>query len=184
MSVKKQEMPAYDPRGIQGQGLAYATSNRGGCHVRAYLISPEILGLPEKLDRFTLDGKPKWTKIFQDLTAFIDSTGLCLFTSFAMGAEDYGNMVQAATGMEWTAEEVMKAGDRIWNIEKLFNLESGVGPDQDTLPPRLLKEPIEEGPSVGEVTRLDQMLPEYYDLRGWDENGIPTQAKMDELGIK
>ena len=100
-----------------------------------------------------------------------------------MGAEDYGNMVQEATGMEWSAEEVLKAGERIWNLEKLFNLAAGVGPDQDTLPPRLLKEPIEEGPSVGEVTRLDEMLPEYYELRGWDENGIPTQAKKDELGI-
>jgi len=84
MVVKKQELPAYDPRGIRGQGLQYATSNRGGCHVRGYMISPEILGLPQKLDRFAIDGKAEWVKIFQDLTAFIDSTGLCLFTSFAI----------------------------------------------------------------------------------------------------
>lgn len=183
MSVKKQEMPAYDPRAIQGQGLSYATSNRGGCHVRGYLISPEILGLPEKLDRFTTEGKDVWTKIFQDLSAFIDASGLCLFTSFAMNAEDYGAMVEAATGDKWSAEEVLKAGERIWNIERIFNMAAGVGADQDTLPPRLLKEPISEGPSVGEVTRLDEMLQGYYALRGWDEGGVPTQEKIDELGI-
>ncbi|NMR95852.1 aldehyde ferredoxin oxidoreductase, partial [Vibrio parahaemolyticus] len=86
MSVKKQELPAYDPRGVQGHGLEYATSNRGGCHVRGYMISPEILGSPEKLDRFTLEGKAEWVKVFQDLTAVIDSLGVCLFTSFALGA--------------------------------------------------------------------------------------------------
>jgi len=184
MSVKKQEMPAYDPRAIQGQGLQYATSNRGGCHVRGYLISPEILGLPEKLDRFALDGKATWTKIFQDLTAFIDSSGLCLFTSFAMGADDYATMVEAATGMKWDAAEVLKAGNRIWNLERLFNLAAGVDPSQDTLPPRLLNDPIAEGPSAGHVTRLAEMLPEYYDLRGWSPEGIPTAATLRELGIE
>ena len=93
MSSKKQEMPAYDPRGVQGQGLSYATSNRGGCHVRGYMISPEILGSPEKLDRFTTNGKATWTKIFQDLTATIDSLGLCLFTSFALG---HPNMLECS----------------------------------------------------------------------------------------
>ena len=106
MSVKKQEMPAYDPRGIQGIGLNYATSNRGGCHVRGYMISPEVLGLPELLDRFATDGKDVWTKIFQDLTAFIDSSGLCLFTSFALGAQDYADLLNGVTGWSITAEDV------------------------------------------------------------------------------
>ncbi|MDH7480125.1 MAG: aldehyde ferredoxin oxidoreductase family protein, partial [Syntrophomonadaceae bacterium] len=100
MSVKKQELPAYDPRGIQGHGLEYATSNRGGCHVRGYMISPEILGLPEKLDRFSIEGKATWVKIFQDLTAAIDSLGLCLFTSFALGAEEYAQLFNAAAGTD------------------------------------------------------------------------------------
>lgn len=183
MSVKKQELPAYDPRAIQGQGLQYATSNRGGCHVRGYLISPEIIGMPEKLDRFSLEGKAQWCKIFQDLTAAIDASGLCLFTSFAMGADDYAAMIAAATGIPMTAEDVLVAGDRIWNMERLFNLAAGVDPSQDTLPSRLLKDPIVSGPSEGNVTRLSEVLPEYYELRGWDATGIPTDAKKAELGL-
>lgn len=184
MSVKKQELPAYDPRGIQGQGLQYATSNRGGCHVRGYLISPEILALPEALDRFELEGKPAWTKIFQDLTASIDSLGLCLFTSFALGAQDYADLTNAVVGTNLTAEDVLEVGDRVWNIEKLFNLASGVGPEQDTLPVRLLEEVIPDGPSKGWVTKLSEMLPEYYEVRGWTEGGIPSDEKLAALGLK
>ncbi len=183
MSVKKQELPAYDPRAIQGQGLQYATSNRGGCHVRGYLISPEILGLPEKLDRFTIEGKAAWVKIFQDFTAFIDSSGLCLFTSFAMGAGDYAAMTNAVIGTEWTADDVLLAGERIWNLERVFNLDAGVDPSQDTLPKRLLEDPIAEGPSKGNVARLSELLPEYYELRGWSTDGIPTQERKGLLKI-
>jgi aldehyde:ferredoxin oxidoreductase len=183
MSVKKQELPAYDPRAIQGQGLQYATSNRGGCHVRGYLISPEILGLPEKLDRFTIEGKAAWVKIFQDFTAFIDSSGLCLFTSFAMGAGDYAAMTNAVIGTEWTADDVLLAGERIWNLERVFNLDAGVDPSQDTLPKRLLEDPIAEGPSKGNVARLSELLPEYYELRGWSTDGIPTQERKGLLQI-
>ena len=183
MTVKKQELPAYDPRGIQGHGLQYATSNRGGCHVRGYMISPEILGVPEKLDRFSLDGKPKWTKIFQDLTAAIDSVGLCLFTSFAMSADDYANTYNAVCGTDLTGADFIQSGERIWNLEKMFNLKAGIDPSQDTLPKRLLKEPIPGGPSKGWVHKLGELLPDYYKLRGWDTNGIPTAEKLKELGI-
>lgn len=183
MSVKKQELPAYDPRGIQGQALAYATSNRGGCHVRAYLISPEIVGLPQKLDRFSVEGKATWVKIFQDFTAFLDASGLCLFTSFAMGAGDYAAMVNAATGTEHTAEDALLAGERIWNLERLFNLAAGIEPAQDTLPKRLLQDEIVDGPSKGHVARLSELLPEYYELRGWGSNGIPTAERKTLLGL-
>ena len=183
MSVKKQEIPAYDPRAIQGQGLSYATSNRGGCHVRGYLISPEILGLPEKLDKFSLEGKAEWAKIFQDLTAAIDSLGLCLFTSFALGAEDYANLYNAVCGTEYTAASLLEAGERIWNIEKLFNLESGLTAADDTLPKRLLEEPIVDGPSKGNVHSLSELLPQYYEARGWDKEGVPTAEKLEQLGI-
>ncbi len=183
MSVKKQELPAYDPRAIQGQGLQYATSNRGGCHVRGYLISPEILGLPEKLDRFSLEGKATWVKIFQDLTAFIDASGLCLFTSFAMGAGDYANMINAVIGTSWTAEDVLVAGERIWNIERLYNLSAGIDPSQDTLPKRLLEDDIPEGPSKGNVAKLADLLPGYYAERGWSAEGIPTEERKSLLGL-
>lgn len=183
MSVKKLELPAYDPRGIQGQGLQFATSNRGGCHVRGYMISPEILGSPEKLDRFTLEGKAQWVKIFQDLTAVIDSLGLCLFTSFAMNAADYAEAYNAVCGTEHTVESLLEAGERIYNLERLFNLQAGIEPSQDTLPKRLLEEPITSGPSKGSVHRLSELLPEYYTLRGWGENGIPETDRLTKLGL-
>ncbi|MFO7897003.1 MAG: aldehyde ferredoxin oxidoreductase family protein [Candidatus Cloacimonadales bacterium] len=184
MSVKKQELPAYDPRAIQGQGLQYATSNRGGCHVRGYLISPEILGLPEKLDKFALEGKAFWTKAFQDLTASIDSLGLCLFTSFALDADDYAELLNAVTGSKLTGDDIFEAGERIWNLEKLFNLLSGIDPSEDTLPRRLLEDEIPAGPSKGWTHKLDKMLPEYYELRGWSKEGKPSAEKLQQLGLK
>ncbi len=183
MTVKKLEIPAYDPRGVQGHGLNYATSNRGGCHVRGYMISPEILGLPAKLERLDLKDKPFWTKTFQDLTAFIDSIGLCLFTSFALGAAEYADIYNSVVGTKWTADDVLKAGERIYTLEKQFNLAAGILPEEDTLPPRLLTEPMPSGPTEGHVHHLDQLLPEYYDLRGWDSEGIPTAEKLKDLGL-
>ena len=183
MSVKKLELPAYDPRGVQGHGLQYATTNRGGCHVRGYLISPEILGIPEQLDRFSLEGKPTWVKNFQDLTAVIDSLGICLFTSFALGADDYRDMFNAIVGESWTTETMLEAGERIWNLERIFNLKAGVRPEEDTLPERLLKEPISDGPSKGHVHKLAELLPEYYKERGWSKEGVPEEAKLTALGI-
>lgn len=182
MSVKKQDMPAYDARGIQGIGLTYATSNRGGCHVRGYMISPEILGLPQPLDRFATEDKALWTKIFQDLTAVIDSSGLCLFTSFALGAPHYAAMINAATGTNYTPEELLVVGERIYNIERQFNKAAGMKPEDDTLPKRLLEEPIPDGPSKGEVSKLHILLPQYYELRGW-ENAFPTEATLKRLEL-
>jgi len=183
MSVKKMELPAYDSRGIQGHGLQYATSNRGGCHVRGYMISPEILGVPEKLDRFSIEGKAQWVKTYQDLTATIDSLGLCLFTSFALGADDYAELYNAVCGTNLSGADILQAGDRIYNIERIFNQKAGIDPSQDTLPKRLLDDPIPEGPSKGSVTMLKDMLPEYYRLRGWGLAGIPTPEKLQELGL-
>jgi aldehyde:ferredoxin oxidoreductase len=184
MSVKKQELPAYDPRGIQGHGISYATSNRGGCHVRGYMISPEILGLPEKLDRFTLEGKAEWTKIFQDFTAAIDSSGLCLFTSFALGADDYADLVNAITGSTYTGAEFIEAGERVWNLERVWNMKAGIAASTDTLPKRLLEDPIVDGPSKGWVTKLNETLPDYYKVRGWSEDGVPKDDKLSALGLK
>jgi len=184
MSVKKQELPAYDPRGAQGHGLEYATSNRGGCHVRGYMISPEILGVPEKLDTQKIEGKAQWVKIFQDLTAIIDASGLCLFSSFALGADDYRELVNSATGFNYTTEDLMTVGERIWNLERYFNYKAGIGPETDTLPERLLKEPLPDGPQKGAVVHLDKLLPEYYKVRGWNEDGTIPKEKYKELGIE
>ena len=183
MSVKKLELPAYDPRGVQGHGLQYATSNRGGCHVRGYMIAPEVLGSPQKLDPYTLEGKALWAKGFQDLTAVIDSLGQCLFTSFAFNADDYRDEYNVVAGTEWTTEQLLTAGERIWNLERLFNLRAGIGKEQDTLPKRLLTEPVTEGPAKGQVHRLAELLPEYYKERGWSPDGVPTKEKLAALSL-
>lgn len=183
MTVKKQEMPAYDGRAMQGIGLEYATSNRGGCHVRGYMTSPEILGIPSKMDPAVTEGKAATLKIFQDLTAVVDSVGICLFTTFAIGLPEIAEMFRTCTGLNYTDEEVLQLGERIWNLEKIFNLESGFSKKDDTLPPRLLNEPIPEGPAKGQVNKLDVMLPEYYSVRGWDAEGVPTEEKKKELSL-
>jgi aldehyde:ferredoxin oxidoreductase len=183
MTVKKLEFPAYDPRGIQGMALTYATNNRGACHVRGYLVSPEILGLPEKLDPQSTEGKATWGKIFQDFTAVVDSVGVCLFTTFALGVPEFRAFYNAITGFDLTDDDILKIGERVWNLERVFNLEAGISPDQDTLPKRLLEEPLPDGPMEGNVARLSEMLPEYYKLRGWDEKGYPTEEKLKELNL-
>jgi len=184
MVVRGQELPAYDPRGVQGHGLGYATSNRGGCHLRAYLISPEVLGVPSLVNRFETKGKPALVKEFQDVFAVVDSLILCKFTTFALWTEDYADLLTAVTGWKFSPEDVMKIGERIWNAERAFNVLSfGDGRQYDTLPKRLLEEPMPEGPAKGHVVRLNEMLDEYYKLRGWID-GRPTRAKLEELGLK
>lgn len=183
MTAKKQEMPAYDPRGQQGIGLNYATSNRGGCHVRGYMTSPEVLGIPVKVDPDETEGKPALLKLFQDLTALVDSSGLCLFITFALGLPEIAAQLRTATGLDISDDEYLLSGERVWNLERLFNLRAGFTTKDDTLPPRLLKEPMKGGPHEGKVVRLDIMLPEYYSLRGWDEQGIPTEEKLKELSL-
>ena len=183
MSVKKLEFPAYDARGVQGMGLEYATSNRGACHVRGYLISPEILGLPEKLDPHVTEGKAGWLKIFQDFTAVVDSSGVCLFTTFGIGVPQFAKFCNAATGTNMSDAELLEAGDRIYNLERVFNLKAGIDPSQDKLPKRMLEEPLPDGPAKGEVSKLPQMLPDYYEVRGWSSGGIPTEGKLQSLGL-
>ena len=183
MTVKKQEIPAYDPRAIQGHGITYAVNNRGGCHIKGYMVSPEILGYPEKLDRFADEGKAGYAKVFHDLTAVIDSLGLCIFTTFGLGLPDYVHLYNAVIGDEYTDETLLQAGDRIWTLEKIFNLKAGLTKADDTLPRRLLEDPIVAGPSKGNVHHLKVLLPEYYSVRGWDENGVPKPETLKTLGL-
>ena len=183
MSVKKQEIPAYDARAIQGIGLNYATANCGAAHVRGYTIQPEVLGTPIKVDKDTIEGKPALVIQYQNLTAALDATGACLFTTFGIGADELAEMLSTVTGVAYTTEDFMRCGDRIFNLERQWNLAAGLTAKDDTLPPRLLHEPIKTGPSKGMLSRLPEMLPVYYQLRGWDETGIPTAAKLKELGL-
>jgi aldehyde:ferredoxin oxidoreductase len=183
MTVKKQEMPAYDPRGVQGIGLEYATCNRGGCHVKGYTIAVEVLGSPTKLDPRVTKDKPFYVKLFQDLTAAIDASGGCIFGTFGMSGDNYAEMLTALTGITYSTDDYLKAGERIWNLERIFNLKAGFTAKDDTLPERLLKEPIRSGPAKGEVSHVPEMLPEYYKLRGWDTKGVPTKERLQQLQL-
>jgi aldehyde:ferredoxin oxidoreductase len=183
MSVKGQEFPAYDGRGIQGMGLAYATSNRGACHLRGYTVASEVLGIPVKTDPLVAEGKPELVKAFQDATAAFDSSGLCIFTTFAWGLPDLQPQIAAACGEEFTLENLSEIGERIWNMERDFNNKAGFTAKDDTLPKRLLTEPAKTGPAKGLVSKLPEMLPKYYEARGWDSNGQLKPETRTRLGL-
>lgn len=184
MTVKSQEFPAYDPRGIQGMGLTYATSNRGACHLRSYTVASEVMGIPVKTDPLVTEGKPELVKAFQDATAAVDSTGLCVFTTFAWTMEDIAPQVDAACEGGWSAEKMMETGERIWNLEREFNLAAGITAKDDTLPARMLKEAAKTGPAKGKVNNLHEMLPKYYEIRGWSRDGIPSPETRKRLGLQ
>jgi aldehyde:ferredoxin oxidoreductase len=183
MSVKGLEFPAYDGRGIQGIGLNYATSNRGACHVRGYTVASEVLGIPVKTDPLATEGKPGLVKAFQDATTIFDSAGVCLFTSFAWSVADVQPQVQAACEGDWSMEKMAIVGERIWNMERQFNLAAGFTAKDDNLPPRLTTEPAKTGPAKGRVNELGKMLPEYYEVRGWTPEGVPTAETLARLGL-
>ena len=183
MSAKRMEMPAYDPRGMQGQGLLYATSNRGGCHMRGNMLGPEVLALPRLIDRFANQGKAGIVANHQNTSAVVDSLVLCKFTNMAVSVEFFARLLSAVSGLDFSADDLMKVGERTWNMERLYNLREGFTREDDTLPKRLLEEPVQAGPSEGHTVRLDGMLEEFYQFRGWDENGIPKEAKLKELGL-
>jgi aldehyde:ferredoxin oxidoreductase len=183
MQVKGLEMPAYDPRGMQGQGLLYATSNRGACHLRGNMLGPELLGAPKMLDRHTPSGKAGILIVLQHTNAVIDSIGMCKFVNFAIGDDFFARLMTSITGREYEAQDLQLAGERIWNLERLYNLRVGFTHEDDTLPPRFLDEPLKEGGSAGHVVHLAEMLADYYRFRGWTEDGVPTPRKIAELGL-
>ena len=184
MGVRGQEFAAYEARAIQGMGLGYATSNRGACHLKAYTVAAEILGLPRQMDPNATEGKAEIAKIFQDATSTVDATGLCQFLTFGVGLEEMLPQLAAATGVDYKLEELMTIGERIWNLERRWNERSGMTGAEDTLPKRILEEPLPSGPAKGKVNRLGEMLPEYYELRGWDKDGKITPEKLKELGLE
>jgi aldehyde:ferredoxin oxidoreductase len=183
MSVKSLELPAYDPRGMTAQGLAFATSNRGGCHLRANMLGPEILGVPKMVDRFATLGKAGLLINLQNLNAVLDSLSLCKFTAFAMKEDYYARLLSAVWGEAIEPQELLRIGERIWNVERLFNLAAGFSRADDTLPRRLLDEPVVSGPAAGRVVDLAPMLDEYFISRGWHDEGRPRAPKLDQLGL-
>jgi aldehyde:ferredoxin oxidoreductase len=183
MTAKKQEMAAYEPRAAQGIGLEYATSNRGGCHVRGFTVGVEVLSRGATMDKNATEGKAALLVGVQNGTAALDATGACLLSSGGMGPAQYAELMTTATGVPYDVAGYLKTGERIWNLERLWNLKAGLTAADDTLPPRMLNEPIPNGPSKGAVNRLQEMLPEYYSLRGWGPDGVPTPEKLSELAL-
>lgn len=178
MSVKGQEFAAYDGRTMQGMGLGYATSNRGACHLRADPYAHDF-------NTSEIEEKPKVVKDSQDNVAAIDSSGLCLFCFTAgMTMEHLAAQLAAACEGDWSVARLKEVGERIWNLERVFNLAAGFTAKDDTLPKRILTEGAPSGPAKGMVNRLGEMLPVYYQLRGWDADGIPTRATLKRLGLK
>lgn len=183
MHVKGLEIPGYDPRGTFGMGLAYATSDRGGCHQRAWTVKAELYD-PE-LDRFSFEKKAKIVKDVQDERAAFFSLVLCDFAPIS--EENCVDMLNLATGSDHTVENYLKCGERIWNLIRLFNLREGLNPADDKLPSRFFKDSFTKGPAKGvllDEEGFQKSLKEYYSLRGWDKKGIPTSEKLKELGLE
>ncbi len=176
MSVKGQEFAGYDSRALQGMGLGYATSNRGACHLKHDAFSDDM-------ENQSGDGKARPIKDSQDQIAMIDSTGLCLFTTVAWDTGHFLKLLNSAVDKDWTDQDILLAGERIWNLERMFNLKAGLSKADDTLPERLLKDPAPSGVAAGKVAELDKMLPEYYRLRNWTEDGRPTEELLAKLGL-
>ncbi len=191
ITAKKQEFPGYDPRGAKGMGLLYATSNIGASHMAGDLAYAEVFGVPKKIDPLATENKPHLIKRWEDAFALIDSAGLCVFLSVRYLFDADVNLwptrltqlMNLSTGAEYTPETLLQAAERVFNLERMFLLRAGFTKADDTLPTRMLREPMPEGPAKGHVVELDIMLPEFYRLRGWDENGVPTREKLAELGL-
>ncbi|MDA0997651.1 MAG: aldehyde ferredoxin oxidoreductase family protein [Proteobacteria bacterium] len=176
MCVKGQEFPGYDVRAMQGMGLGYATSNRGACHLRA---SPFV----DDFAHIRTEGKAEIVKKSQDRIAAWDSTGVCLFSGNAWDVSDLVAQLDASIGGGWTAEQFLETGEKIWNMERLFNMKAGFTAADDTLPKRMLETPAPSGAGKGKVNELKVMLPEYYELRGWTKDGEPTTQTLSRLGL-
>jgi len=186
MSVKGQSIPAYDPRGIKGMGLGYATSNRGACHLRGYTPAAEVvgnvLGPSEVADPLAWEGKGEMNVIFQNVHTVTDCLDICKFATFAESLDTFAAQYQAMTGVESDANHLLLVGERVYNLERHYNNLAGFGEGSDYLPKRFLDEPSTVPGSEGQVCELDQMLEEYYEKRGW-VNGVVPESKLKELEI-
>jgi len=188
MNVKGMEFPGYDPRGIQGMALAFATSTRGACHLRATMYVPELF--QGVLDRLTVKGKAKTLKEMQELFTLLDCMVLCKFgarNAFGNSWDNMVSLVNAATGFGYTVDGLKQVGARSWTMERLFNLREGLGRKDDTLPDRFFSLPIHDGPSKGAVVNREDFEKEieaYYALWGWTSEGVPTVEAMETLDIE
>lgn len=183
MQVKGLELPSYDPRGMKGMGLGYATSNRGACHLRGYIVGPELLGIPKMIDRFDPVGKSGILINEQDFFAVVDSLIVCKFATFAVSEEFFARLFTAITGVHMNQQDLLDTGERIWTLERVYNLKAGLTAEDDSLPARF-REETGSGAAADQVFEQELMLEEYYRSRGWTAQGIPTEEKLKELGLE
>lgn len=181
--VKGLELPAYDPRGALGHALGYATSNRGGCHLTGYMAAMEIFMAPKRIPRFTTGGKADLLVLKQNQSAVEDSLVLCKFAGWALGFDFYSRFAMAITGEDLNITRLMETGERIYNLERLYNLREGLTSADDALPRRFLETSLTEGFSKGVTVPLADMLRDYYFVRKWDADGVPTREKLAQLGL-
>lgn len=186
MSVKGMSIPAYDPRGIQGMGIAYATSNRGACHLRGYTPAAEVvgnvLGPTDVTDPLEVEGKGKLTVVFQNVHALTDCLDVCKFATFSENLDAFAEQYETVTGNPMDADGLLEVGERVFNLERYYNNLAGFREGSDTLPRRFLEEPADGPGSKGHVCELDVMLAEYYQERGWVDGVVPEE-KLKELEI-
>jgi aldehyde:ferredoxin oxidoreductase len=193
MHVKGLELPAYDSRAVQITGLAYAVANRGGDHITAYIQGPTFLDIPflvipDSKINDPMVADPNEVHILVDLENMLtalDTFGACKFMGLCVASEEWVKLVEHCLGRQFTYEDMMKLGETAVNLARVFNVREGLTRADDTLPPRLLEEPLPDGPAQGKVNEnLDQMLDKYYELRGWDKaTGKPMPEKLRELGL-
>lgn len=180
MQSKGMEFPGYDPRGAFGMALAYATSDRGACHQRVWTVRAEMQG--NLIPRYGIEGRASFVKENQDERACCFSLVLCDFAPF--GVDTFVELLNTATGFEYSNDTYMRTGERIWNLTRMFNIRNGITREDETLPGRTLEESLEKDEARIGVGNFEKMLDEYYHLRGWDRNGIPTAKKLKELELE
>ncbi len=184
MGVKGISMAPFDPRAIQGMGLHFATSNYGPHHLYAYTFIDEVLNVNGPMDPWAVEGKPELTKRYQDITAVMDSLGLCNWPLMGLKFNNFIPMINSCLDTGFRVDDLFMIGERVWNIERLFNIRAGFDSSYDTLPERFVKEPIPTGPAAGQVNKLDEMIGEYYNLRGWNEEGLPQSETLKTLNLE
>ena len=184
MGVKGLSLAPFDPRAIQGMGLHFATSNYGPHHLYANTFFDELLNVHENLDPWEIEGKPGLVKRYQDTSAVMDSLGLCNWPLMGLKFNNYVPLVNSCLGTSYKADDLLLIGERIWNLERVFNLSAGFNSSHDTLPDRFTKEPISDGPAEGQISRISEMIPEYYHLRGWNEKGEPPPETLKALELE
>lgn len=186
MTVKKLEIPAYDPRASFTQALGYMTSPTGACHLRGgYAVSLAFFGGTREIPRFSLLQSPIAIMNMQNLGIIQDSLGICRFTGFAFSADPWARITSAVTGMDFSTARLEEIANRVATLERIFNLETGMDPEEDILPERFSKEPILVGGKEKTVPKeaIGKMKTDYYQVRGWDQQGRPNQTLFKSLKL-